>query len=93
MAPSSAAIDQALEALGALSFVAHHEALDTLPALQLHGDEVVLRWLDAARRLFAHDRDAGKAFIRGSREAEKISETVLPWTGRALGFRQWPASA
>ncbi len=93
MAPSSAAIDQALEELGALSFVAHREALDALPALRHHGDEVVLRWLGAARRLFDHDRDAGKAFIRGSREAEKISETVLPWTEQALVFLQWPASA
>src|SRR6187402_791452 len=82
---------EALERLGAASFVAHREALDTLPALNHHGDAIVLRWLEAARRLVEHDRDAGKAFIRGSREAEKISETVLPWTEQALAFLQWPA--
>ena len=53
----------------------------------------MLHWLDAARRLCAHDRKAGTAFIRGSREAEKISETVRSWTGQALAFLQWPASA
>jgi len=93
VAVSPAAIDRALEELSALSFVAHREVLDVLPALQQHGDETVLRWVDAARRLFDHDREAGKAFIRGSREAEKISETVLPWTEQALTFLQWPAPA
>ena len=93
MAVSPAAIERALDELSARSFVAHRAALDALPALRHHGDEIVLRWLEAARRLFEHDRDAGKAFIRGSREAEKISETVLPWTEQALAFLQWPAPA
>ena len=79
--------------MSALSFVAHRDALDALPALQHHREDIVLRWLDAARRLFEHDREAGKAFIRGSREAEKVSETVLSWTGQALAFLQWPATA
>jgi len=88
-----AAIERALAELSALSFVAHRDVLDVLPALQHHGEDVVLRWLEAARRLFGHDREAGKAFIRGSREAEKVSETVLSWTGQALAFLQWPAPA
>jgi nitric oxide reductase NorD protein len=86
-------VQDSLQKLSETSFVAHREALDALPALQHHGDETVLRWLDAAQRLFDHDRDAGKAFIHGSRDAEKISETVLPWTEQALAFLQWPASA
>jgi len=53
----------------------------------------MLRWLDTARRLSEHDREAGRYFIRGSREAEKISETVLSWSEQALAFLQWPASA
>lgn len=93
MAVSPAAIERALEELSARSFVAHRAVLDALPALRHHGDENVLRWIEAARQLFEHDRDAGKAFIRGSREAEKISETVLPWTEQALAFLQWPAPA
>ena len=42
-------------AFGRQSFVAHREALDTLPALNHHGEAVVLRWLDAARRLVEHE--------------------------------------
>ena len=76
-----------------MSFVAHRDVLDALPALQHHGEATVLSWLDAARRLATYDRDAGIAFIRGSREAEKVSETVLPWTEQALAFMQWPGSA
>jgi len=90
---TSTTVQDSLRKLSDTSFVAHREALDVLPALQHHGDETVLRWLDAAQRLFDHDRDAGKAFIRGSRDAEKISETVLPWTEQALAFLQWPAPA
>ena len=93
MAALSAAIDKALLELSALSFVAQREVSDTLPALAHHGDEVVLAWLDAVKRLFQHDREAGKSFVRGSREAEKISETVLPWARQALEFLQWPGLA
>ena len=93
MAAPSGAIAAALERLGAASFVAHREVLDAMPALSHHGEAVLLRWIEVTQRLFEHDRDAGKAFIRGSREAEKISETVLPWTEQALTFVQWPAPA
>ena len=92
-AAPSVAVDKALEDLSALSFVAHSEVNDTLPALRHHGDAVALVWLDAVKRLFQHDREAGKAFVRGSRDAEKISETVLPWTEQALAFLQWPGAA
>ena len=92
-AASSAAIDKALANLGAQSFVAHSDVIDALPALRHHGDDIALAWLDAVKRLFLHDREAGKAFVRGSREAEKISETVLPWTTQALEFLQWPGPA
>ncbi|HYK12785.1 MAG TPA: hypothetical protein VEW70_02245, partial [Burkholderiales bacterium] len=90
---SPAAIEHALLELSALSFVAHREVADALPALRHHGDDVALVWLEAVKRLFQHDREAGKAFVRGSREAEKISETVLPWTQQALEFLHWPGPA
>ncbi len=88
-----AAIEKALVELSAFSFVAHSDVIDALPALRHHGDEVALAWLDAVKRLFQHDREAGKAFVRGSREAEKISETVLAWTAQALEFLRWPGPA
>ncbi len=91
MTPST--VQDLLRQLSETSFVAHREALDVLRALQHHGDETVRLWLDAVRRMFGYDSEAGKAFVRGSREAEKVSETVLSWTGQALMFLQWPASA
>src|SRR4029079_5924054 len=90
---SPAAIEKELEDLSALSFVDHREVADALPALQHHIDDVALVWLDAVKRLLQHDREAGKAFVRGSREAEKVSETVMPWTEQALEFVRWPNSA
>ncbi|MGE4111681.1 MAG: nitric oxide reductase activation protein NorD [Burkholderiales bacterium] len=86
------AIDQALAGLKELSVVAHREVEAVLPAILPHGEEVALQWLAACSALFSFERDAGKAFIRGSLEAEQVSETVLPWTQQALAFMQWRAS-
>jgi len=74
------------------SHAAHREVEETLPLIQSHGAEVTLTWLTACRTLFDFDRDAGRAFIRGSLEAERISETVLPWTQQALEFMRWRGS-
>ncbi len=86
------AISSLLNELKAASFVAHREVEQVLPAIEHHGEQVTLTWIDACRRIFDFDREAGKAFIRGSSEAEKISETVLPWTEQALSFLRWRGS-
>ncbi len=86
------AIHNLLHELKEASFVAHREVEQALPAIRPHGEEVTLAWIEACRRLFDFDREAGKAFIRGSGEAEKISETVLPWTEQALMFMRWRGS-
>ena len=86
-------IENLLQEIGAASFVAQREAVEALAALRHHDEATQFAWLSAARRLVEYDRDAGAAFIRGSREAEKVSETVLPWTEQALAFLRWPASA
>jgi hypothetical protein len=85
-------IAEFLRQLKETSVVAHREVEQVLPAIEAHGPQVTLAWLDACRRLFDFDREAGKAFIRGSREVEKISETVLPWTEQALMFLRWRGS-
>ena len=74
------------------SLAAHREIANVLPAIEPHGADVTLAWLNACRTLFEFDREAGKAFIRGSAEAEKVSETVLPWTEQALEFTRWRGS-
>ncbi len=86
------AIHETLGALKDQSHAAHGEIEDVLPAIRAHGDEVTLNWLSACRALLDFDREAGQAFIRGSAEAERISETVSPWTGQALEFMQWRGS-
>jgi hypothetical protein len=85
-------IAEFLRQLKEASAVAHREVEQVLPAIEAHGPQVTLSWLDACRRLFEFDREAGKAFIRGSRDVEKVSETVLPWTDQALMFLRWRGS-
>ncbi|MFN7086311.1 MAG: nitric oxide reductase activation protein NorD [Burkholderiales bacterium] len=89
MSGKETAVADLLDELRQTSFVAHREVEQVLPSIRPHGEAVTLAWIDACRRIFDYDREAGKAFIRGSREAEKISETVLPWTEQALKFICW----
>lgn len=92
MTAKSATTEKALEAIAALSGRSHREALELLPLLQRHGEQTLTAWLTAARRLLEYDIDAGGAFVQGTREVERISETVMPWTAQALRFLQWPAA-
>ncbi|MEK6594382.1 MAG: VWA domain-containing protein [Pseudomonadota bacterium] len=89
---TQAVISALLQQLKEASLVAHREVEQVLPVIRPHGDDVALAWIEACRKLFDYDREAGKAFIRGSREAEKISETVLPWTAQAMHFMRWRSS-
>jgi len=90
---TSPRIDQALDALRELSFIAHREAVAALPAIAAHGEDDALAWLEACRRIFTHDRDAGRFFIEGSRGAERSAEDVAAWTQQALEFTHWAGSA
>jgi hypothetical protein len=83
------AIERALNELSALSFVAHRDALGAMPAIRRHGEAETLQWLDVCRRLTDFDREAGKAFIRGSADAEEASEEVRSWTEQAAAFLRW----
>ncbi len=83
------AIGEQLTHLRDASTVAYREIEQVLPAIRQHGEEVTLAWLMACGKLFDHDREAGRAFIRGSREAEKVSEAVLPWVDQVLQFTRW----
>src|SRR5215212_7445393 len=85
-------IRDALGTLRAQSIAAHRELEQALPDILPHGDAVTLAWLNACRALFEFDREAGRAFIRGSSAAERVSETVLPWTEQALKFMKWRGS-
>lgn len=86
------ALQQLLADLQAASFVAHRDATAALPAIQVFGDEAALEWLRAAQRLFQHDRDAGKPFMREGAAAAQAAGEVLWWTRVAVRFTQWRGS-
>ncbi len=84
-----AAIQQSLAELEATSFVAHRDTRSALPAIERFGAGAAATWVRACHTLFLHDRDAGKAFIRGSAAAAEAAQAVLPWTEQALAFTRW----
>jgi hypothetical protein len=92
MTAASPVLTAALDDLSRASFVAHREALTVLPDIVRHGEAVTLAWLAAVRHIFEADREAGKAFIRGSVAAEASAESVLPWTEQALAIARVPAA-
>jgi hypothetical protein len=87
-----AAIQQTLVELEQISFVAHRDTKAALAVIEPFGEAVTLQWVQACKALFAHDRDAGKAFMRGSEAACVASQSVLPWTQQALQFLAWRGS-
>lgn len=81
------AVSEALEALSKVSFVAHRDASSALPSVQaVSGEAEALEWLAACQRLFEFDRDAGRAFTRGTPAAIAACGLVLPWTRQVLRF-------
>jgi nitric oxide reductase NorD protein len=81
------AVSEALEALSKVSFVAHRDASSALPSVQaVSGEAEALEWLAACQRLFEFDRDAGRAFTRGTPAAISACGMVLPWTRQVLRF-------
>ena len=85
-------VTQTFAGIKDLSIAAHKEVEAVLPVIAPHGEADTLYWLEACKALYSFERDAGRAFIRGSLEAEQISEEVRQWTGQALAFMQWRAS-
>ncbi|HWI14856.1 MAG TPA: hypothetical protein VNT02_11415, partial [Burkholderiales bacterium] len=86
------AIREVLEDFRVRSLAAYREVGRALPSIEPHGTAVTLAWLEACRTLTDFDREAGRCFIHGSTEAEKVSETVMPWTMQALEFVKWRGS-
>jgi nitric oxide reductase NorD protein len=86
------AVRELLRGIRDQSQAAGKDVDQTLTAIEPHGEEVIIGWLKACRALSDFDREAGRAFIRGSAEAERVSETVLPWTRQALEFMRWRGS-
>ena len=75
-----------------ISFVAHRDAKAAMPAVEPYGPQAVLDWLEAARELFFHDRDAGKAFIRNTPAVAEAAGGTAPWLAQAREFARWRGS-
>ncbi len=86
---SSPEIRTLLDAIRESSAELLFEIEAVLPVIRPHGEAITLDWIHACRTLYDFDHEAGKSFARGSREAEKISEVVLPWTRQALAIMRW----
>ena len=90
---SSPAIRTLLDAIRESNGELLSEIEGVLPVIRPHGEAATLDWINACRTLSDFERDAGRAFVRGSREAEKVSESVLPWTRQALSIMRWRHSS
>src|SRR5690348_5060812 len=83
------AIDEQLSELRDASPVTFRDIEQVLPVIRPHGEESTLAWVAACRKLNDYDREACRTFVRGSREAERVSETVMQWTEQGLQFARW----
>lgn len=81
-----------LSELSDLSFVAHRDLTNALPAITPFGAETVALWAQTGRDLFLHDRDAGKAFLRGSARLAQTTGDVDTWTTQARAFLRFRGS-
>ena len=86
------AIEEILQHLEAVSYVAQRDARAVLPALAPYGTAAQRRWLEAARSCFFHDRDAGKAVMRGTTDLLEVFDGLDPWLDQALAFTRWRGS-
>ncbi len=86
---SSPEIRNLLDAIREASSELLSEIEAVLPVIRPHGEAETLEWIRACRTLHDFDREAARVFARGSREAEKISEVVLPWTRQVLQIMRW----
>ncbi len=86
------AAEEILQHLEAVSFVAQRDAKQALPAVEPFGAADTLFWLETARDLFFHDRDAGKAFMRETLATVEKTGVLRPWVEQAASFAQWRGS-
>lgn len=86
------AIQEILQHLEAVSFVAHRDATQAMPAVEPYGAQATLGWLEAGRELFFHDRDAGKAFLRQTPATVEKAGCVTEWVEQARALAVGPGA-
>lgn len=83
------AIEEVLQHLDQVSFVAHRDAKAALPSLRALGAAPARHWIETARDLFLHDREAGKSFMRHSGRLVEHTGQAQFWTEQSRAFLQW----
>ena len=82
----SAATEDILDHLAAISFVAGRDARAAMPAVTSLGETAILRYLEAGRDLFFYDREAGKAFFHATADLVQAFGGLDPWLDQARRF-------
>ena len=82
----SAATEDILDHLAAISFVAGRDARAALPVVTPLGEVATLRYLETGRDLFFYDREAGKAFFHATADLVKAFGGLDPWLNQARRF-------
>jgi hypothetical protein len=83
------AIEEVLQQMERISFVAHRDARAALPSIRAFGPAIARAWIEAARDLFLHDRECGKSFMRHSERLAENTGVVEPWISQSREFLQW----
>ncbi|TVP85698.1 MAG: VWA domain-containing protein [Thioalkalivibrio sp.] len=83
------AVEEVLQQLERISFVAQRDARAALPAIRPFGAATARAWIETARDLFQHDRESGKSFMRHSERLAEHTGVVEPWTAQSREFLQW----
>lgn len=83
------ALEEIIQQLERISFVAQRDTKAALPAIQPFGAAAARRWIETARDLFLHDREAGKSFLRHSTRLAEQTGTTDFWTVQAREFLRW----
>ena len=82
-------IQEILQHLEQISFVAQRDAREALPCLEPLGALETLTWLETARDLFFHDREAGKTFMRHTPAVVEKTQATGFWVEQAKRFSTW----
>jgi nitric oxide reductase NorD protein len=82
-------IQEVLQHLEHVSFVAHRDTKEAMPSVEPFGAADTLLWIETARDLFFRDREGGKSFLRHTPHMVEQTGTVRAWVEQAAAFGQW----
>ncbi|ACL73243.1 von Willebrand factor type A [Thioalkalivibrio sulfidiphilus HL-EbGr7] len=82
-------IQEVLQHLEHVSFVAHRDTKEAMPSVEPQGAADTLLWIETARDLFFRDREGGKSFLRHTPHMVEQTGSVRAWVEQAAAFGKW----